>query len=52
MVQQLSQALGRLVMTAAFTYLAVVTLKWLIDGGWLTVLQLVAFIFGLFSGRH
>jgi hypothetical protein len=29
--------------TAAFAYLAVVTLKWLIDGGWLTVLQVVAF---------
>jgi hypothetical protein len=35
-VQQLSQAVGRLVMTAAFAYLAVVILKWLIDGGWLT----------------
>ena len=50
--QQLSQAVGRLVGTAAFAYLAVATLKWLIDGGWLTVLQVVAFIFSLFSGRH
>jgi hypothetical protein len=51
-VHQLSQAVGRLVMTAVFTYLAFVALKWLIDGGWLTILQMVAFIFGLFSGRH